>query len=117
MNGEPGLLGGEENDAARVPEDHGGPDILRVEDVLDGERRGTVTCNELGDAVVDLAKSGGKGITWSRANHSALDQSRAAAVVASDDPVARVRGAWIDAEDNQTFAISETSMSKFAQTF
>jgi hypothetical protein len=72
---------------------------------------------ELGDAVVDLAQAGGQGIARSRADDTALDQRRDAAVVASDDPVARVRGAWIDAEDDQTFAISETSMSKFAQTF
>jgi hypothetical protein len=73
--------------------------------------------NELGDAVVDLAQAGGKGIARSCADDTALDQRRDAAVVASDDPVARVRGAWIDAENDQTFAISETSMSKFAQTF
>src|SRR5262245_12082864 len=117
VNGEPGLLGGKEYDAARVPEYHGGPDILRVEHVLDRERGGPMAGNELGDAVEDLAEPSGQGITWSRANDAAFDQRCDAAVVASDDPVARVRGAWIDAEDDQTFAISETSMSKFAQTF
>src|SRR5262249_15310853 len=106
-------------DAARMAEDDRGANVFRVEDVLHGERVGPVSRQQLGHALVDLVQSRCERIARARANHAAFDKGDGPKPVSLYDTVSGGRRARIDAEDDHpsTFAISATSMSKFAQTF
>src|SRR5262249_47746254 len=113
------LFAGEQHDAARVAEHHCGPHVLRVKNVFHGERVGRVAREELAHAVVNLPQPRGEWIARARADGAAFDKGDEPRPVSLYDTIPGGRGAGIDAENDHpsTFAISATSMSKFAQTF
>ena len=74
--------------------------VSRVEDVLHRQRIRTMAHDQLGDAVIDLAQARGQLVAWTCANHAAFEQADQAKAIVANDAVARVGGAWIDAEDD-----------------
>ena len=80
-NGQRGLLGGKQNDAARVPQHNRRAHVARVEHILDRHGIRAMPFNQFRDAGVDVVQTRRQRVGGGRTNHSALKQRRGAAVV------------------------------------
>src|SRR5262249_24592217 len=91
--------GGEHDDAARVPDSEGGPDVLAEVQLLQRQRIGRVAGDQPVDLLVYVRQTPLDRRLRGRAYDAAVERHEPAFALC-DDAVARVRETGVDAEDD-----------------